>query len=389
MASSSAWGLLDEKDENDLHKSRLLNVEVKPFVRITKHLMTLHSAATTKARQPLTPPPESNGSNGAEGASSTSTSDLPQLREDIKLDFAAFNSNIARLQFLLKANVQQRADYTTKRSRILDESQAVRDKTARLRLQLDEARATLEQRKKFDELADKITSNKQLRTRTEQTTNLKKLQEEIAELEDESAKYGVTWGERRDQFSKIMDESMRLRRLIRDEKEEVERREGMDEDGAGDAEVEVEGSQTPRPGLASGNATPRPESGVLPKSGLEVGESATTPRPVSVTEGQTPLREGSAPADSQLLNRLRPDAASGSRSGSQVPPSREPTPNRADDGASVIDYPGDDVEMGESKDDEAPEVDSPLTPVPADDNSQIVVAAEAGEEANEEKMDTT
>ncbi|KAH8885093.1 hypothetical protein GQ53DRAFT_367182 [Thozetella sp. PMI_491] len=374
MASSS-WRLLDEKDENELHKSRLLNVEVKPFGRVTKHLITLHTAATTKARQAPTPPPETNGQNGGDPKPSPNEPDLVQLKEDIELDFAAFNSNIARLQFLLNANEKQRADYASKRGRILAESQAVRDKTAQLRTQLDEARATLEQRKKFDELADKITSNKSLRTRTEQTTNLKKLQEEIAELEDESEKYAITWRERREQFSKIMDESMRLRRLIHDEKEEVERREGMDDEGgAGDGEVE--GSQTPRPGLASGNATPRPESGLLPKSSLENGEIAGTPRPVSTTGGQTPARESTPSGDSQLLAKPRPDShVLGSRSGSQVPLSREPTPNRSAD---------EDIEMGETKETEDNGASS-VSPPPAMDTPQIVIDSQDGDD----KMDTT
>ena len=228
----ASWGLLDGDEENELHKSRLLNIEEKPFKRVTKRLNTLNSLVVSRARQAPTPPPESNGVPADQGAPSPTGpgSDLPaelaQLKEDITLDFAAFDSSIARLQFLLTANERERDRYAAERERIVSTSQSVRDNTSQLRLQLDQARATLEQRKRFDVLADKITSNPALRPRIEQEANLRKLEEEIAELEAESKTYGVTWHERRDQFAKIMDESMRLRRLIRDEKEEVERREG-------------------------------------------------------------------------------------------------------------------------------------------------------------------
>jgi hypothetical protein len=127
----------------------------------------------------------------------------------------------------------------------------------------------------------------------------------------------------------IMDESMRLRRLIRDEKEEVERREGMDEDGAG-GEGDGEG-HTPRPGLASGNATPRPDAGssgpgaksrgVTPGIGVE---DASTPRPTS--RGSASGRDSGGDGDEQLKpmsslreNHSRSVSRTGSREGTPLP----------------------------------------------------------------------
>ncbi|KAL2022662.1 hypothetical protein VTK56DRAFT_4743 [Thermocarpiscus australiensis] len=386
----ASWGLLDDKEENELHKSRLLNVEEKPFKRVTKRLNSLHLLVTSRARQAPTPPPEDgdasaptdqqrDGISPAPGAGDASSVDLAQLREDITLDFAAFDSSIARLQFLLTANERERERYAAERERILAASQSVRDRTAQLRVQLDRARATLEQRRKFDELADAITSNPSLRPRAEQAANLRKLEEEIAELEAESKTYGVTWKERRDQFARIMDESMRLRRLIRDEKEEVERREGMDDEGG-----EGEAGQTPRPsGLASGNATPRPESGPVPKSGAESGDAAGTPRPLSTADGRTPAGESPAPGqDSQSLLKPRLDVGTSfSQIGSQAA-SREASVERENKPEQGELEEGEDVEMGETKDDES-EPDSPLTPPPADDMPQIVV------DGQDERMDTT
>ena len=48
---ASSWDLLDEKGEADLHKTRLLNVEEKPFKRITKRLNTLSSIALPATSQ--------------------------------------------------------------------------------------------------------------------------------------------------------------------------------------------------------------------------------------------------------------------------------------------------------------------------------------------------
>ncbi|KAK3300327.1 Tho complex subunit 7-domain-containing protein [Chaetomium fimeti] len=393
----ASWGLLDDKEETELHKSRLLNVEEKPFKRITKRLSTLHSLTIARARQAPTPPPETNGTPSqqslqaaapsqqqqrdgtpAPGADSSASPDLAQLKEDVTIDFAAFDSSIARLQFLLTANERERERYAAERERIVATSQSVRDNTVQLRAQLEQAQTTLAQRREFDALADAITTNASLRPRAEQTANLRKLRDEIAELEAEREAYGVTWHERREQFARIMDESMRLRRLIRDEKEEVERREGMDDDEAGG---------TPRPsGMGSREGSPRPEGGLAPKSGAE-SDAVGTPRPVSVG-GRTPARDSPAPGlDSQSFAAKRATAmdASLSQLGSQMGSrmgSREPTVERETQGETEA---GEDVEMGEPEDnkDAISEPDSPLTPPPADDMPQIVVNGEG------ESMDTT
>ncbi|KAK4191834.1 Tho complex subunit 7-domain-containing protein [Podospora australis] len=384
----SSWGLLDDKEENELHKSRLLNVEEKPFKRVTKRLNTLHSLVISRARpQEPTPPPESNGTgeqhNDATPSPTADPKDLAQLREDITLDFAAFDNSIARIQLLLSANERERERYAADRENILNTSQTVRDNTTQLRIQLDQAKATLEQRRKFDELADQITRNPALRTRAEQASNLRKLEEEIAELEAESRTYAVTWHERRDQFSRIMDESMRLRRLIRDEKEEVERREGMD-DG------EAEPGQTPRPGTPGGNATPRPESGLMPKGGAESGEAAGTPRPLSTAGGRTPAR-GESPAPSTQDNQsfLKPTQTIGdsfsqvgslaaSREGTAEPKAEQDEQTQQEERKEET-REGD-VEMVDSQGRDS-EPDSPLSPPPEDvDMPQITV---------DDTMDTT
>ncbi|KAI0596644.1 Tho complex subunit 7-domain-containing protein [Biscogniauxia sp. FL1348] len=399
--STIHFGLLDEREESELHKTRLLNVEEKPFKRLTKRLVA-PGAFTNPNKRLATAPSDSNNAStnnnasaesqdaGAVSSANPSAAEIAALKEDITLDFAAFDSAIARLQFLAKANAAERERYAADRLRILGTMESVREGNARLRGQLEEARATLAQRRKFDELADRITSNRMLRTRAEQDVNLAKLAEECEELHRESETYGATWRDRREQFERLVDEGKRLRALIRDEKEEVERREGMDSD-AEDGETGPNGSSsnnggsgaagagagaTPKPGILSGNVTPRPDSSVVSSSAK--GEGNTTPRPGS-RDGRTPRPDSPAAGGGDGGLKPRPDVSgSFSRSESQAPSlragSQQPTTQQEDDGPEE----GEDVEMGET----------PAAATTAADAAtpQITVDAPA---ANGDKMDTT
>lgn len=355
----SSWDLLDEREEQELHKVRLLNVEEKPFKRITKRLATITAIARERAQQQATPPPDST--NGNDAGDTTTTQETPhpsiqsereKLKEDLTLDFAAFDSSIARLQFLLDANERERQRYAADQQRILDECAAVRASNAQLREKLDAARATLEQRKVFDRMADDITNKAMLRPRDDQRLALRKLEEECAGLERETETYTVTWRERRDQFARIMDEAARLRRQIRDEQEEVERREGMNEDGEEDGEGSRAGDGTPRhhqnqqqqqhhphhSGSGSRGTTPRPD-----------GE-AGTPRPTGTSGARTPLREVQQTGEGDEGLKPRGEGAgSMSRPGSTAP-SLAGTPRlqpQAQNDEGEIEE-GEDIEMGES-----------------------------------------
>ena len=325
----STWGLLDEKEEQDLHKRRLLNVEEKPFKRITKRLNQINGLIKAASESPSTPPADDEDKTPPPTSQRDAhLRELEQLREDLTLDFAAFDTSIARLQFLSDANKRERQGYEEKRATILDECQAVRDKNGDLRLRLEEARGTLAQRKKFDELAERITNNKLLRPREDQLAALQKLEDECKDLERESETYSATWRERRDQFSRIMEEGMLLRRQIRDEKEEVDRREGMNEDGEEDGEASRDGA-TPRP-TQSGNVTPQVESGSISRGERE---SSTAPSRINGSRS----REGS-PAEALKLKTdlLGVQGSQASRSATpQVQPSRDDIEE------------GEDVEMGD------------------------------------------
>lgn len=264
----ATFDLLPQSEEDALHKSRLLGVEERPFKRITKRLLGPNTLLAIPSK-PLTPPPDGDDSSKDDDEASG----RQKLHDDIELDFAAFDSSVARLQFLRNGNEAERERYSVDKARILTTAQEVRDNTALLRLQLEEAKKTLAQRKTFDVLAEKITGNMMLRPRKDQEANLKKLEDECRELERESQTYAETWAERREQFGRIVEEGLLLRRLIRDEKEEVERREGMEEE---DGEVDGgPGIRTPKG--SSGCMTPRGERAASPAT-----DSGLKPRPAQI-----------------------------------------------------------------------------------------------------------
>lgn len=216
-------------------------MEEKPFKRITKRLTDpKNSFILIPPTLPPTPPPDGPAADEAAAAfekdRQLQLEKRRQWHEDVLLDFAAFESSIIRIQFLFTTNVKERERYATEKVKIQATAQAVRDNTADLRIQLEEAQKTLALRKEYDTMAEIITGNPLLMPRAEQHANLAKMNAEIADLERERQEYAHTWAERRQQFGKIMDEGMQLRRLIRDEKEEVDRSEGMEEREDGESE---------------------------------------------------------------------------------------------------------------------------------------------------------
>ncbi|KAI0416949.1 Tho complex subunit 7-domain-containing protein [Xylaria grammica] len=377
--ATSHFGLLDEREETELHKTRLLAVEERPFKRLTKRLVA-PGTFTNPAKKLPTPPPDSSQNDPVDPASTTPTSsaEITALKEDIVLDFAAFDSAIARLQFLATANAAEREHYASSRLRILGTMDSVREGNAQLRVRLDEARATLAQRRKFDELADKITSNRMLRTRAEQHVNLAKLAEECDELRRESEAYGDTWRERREQFERLVDEGRRLRALIRDEKEEVERREGMDSDAE-----DGEAMPTPGKGIASGNATPRPENGTVSSKG-EAGNA--TPGPDSSRDERTPRPDspGAAAVGGESLKPRLDVSGTFSRSGSLAPSMTAGSQQPEDKGQEN----GEDVEMSESATQQQ-QSQGGDTPIAEESQSTLQITVDAPASGGEDKMDTT
>lgn len=267
-----------------LHKSRLLNVEEKPFKRISKRLLDPEKSiiSSLPTLPSIAPPGVSETENEDAASYEKERQDLietyAQWREETLLDFAGFESSIIRIQLLLSSNEKERQRYATDKLNIQTNAQTVRDNTAELRIQLERAQRTQALRKEYDVLADQITSNHLLKPREEQRLNLEKLNAEIADLDQESLEYATIWTRRREQFNKILDQTAEMQRQIKDEKEE--------------------GDEDEQRGTASGDATPRPSSAGrgTPVPGGEKGHDAISRGSLSVKgegggRGRSPLRE--------------------------------------------------------------------------------------------------
>ncbi|KAJ5151073.1 uncharacterized protein N7482_010325 [Penicillium canariense] len=335
MASYGLLGQPEEAVTDALHKSRLLNVEEKPFKRISKRLLNPDSLIISNVSLPLTPPPDESDPDAAVAPEAKRQKRLEEwrtFREDVALDFAAFEGSIARVQFLLNSNEEERRRYATEKLAILDTMHSVRENTTELRTQLEDAQRLLALRKSYDDLADKITSNRLLKPREDQQANLQKLQVEITELEKESKDYATTWAERREQFGRIVEEGMQLRRLIRDEKEEVERREGMQEGEDGD-----EGDAASKGKLSATNS-PLPETESMTPSQHSQDESGRL---------QVDRTSGPTGATSPLRQAISAESVKGSTDQEDI--------NMVDDGEVTADDAGDqsdDLEEGEELPDE-------------------------------------
>ncbi|KAJ5102964.1 hypothetical protein N7532_003493 [Penicillium argentinense] len=242
----ASYSLLGQPEEDTLHKARLLNVEEKPFKRVSKRLLNPESLAVSNAPQVLTPPPEESDAD-ATATDADKQKKLDEWRhfnEDVSLDFSAFEGSIARIQFLLASNKNERERYGTQKVRILETKESVRRNNGDLRNQLQGAQQSLARRKGYDELTEKITGNRLLKTREDQQVQLQRLQDEIADLDKESNDCKTTWGERRVQFARVVDEGTLLRRQIRNENE-VEEETG--DEGDANSRGKSSAANSPRP----------------------------------------------------------------------------------------------------------------------------------------------
>lgn len=243
-----------------IHRQRLLPVENRPLRRPLERLFTPTSALfkTYKSTPSTTDATLENIPTIGE--------ERQQWRIDFELELSLLESTMVRIQMLRRSNALERERYAQSKTKILEKAQEIRSNTAQLHTRLEEAQKTMALRKEYDALSEKITSNRMLRTREDQAANLDKLTGEIAELEEEALNYKRTWAERREQFGRIVDEGRQMLLLIKDEKEEAERKEGMD----GGADEQEGAPNTQGPG--STVATPRP-GGNTPADGEEPADT--------------------------------------------------------------------------------------------------------------------
>lgn len=225
------------------------------------------------------PPPDASAADEAAAARAAEQDrqihEIHTWQQEIADELAMLDYAILRMEFTTNSNRDERERYSTESISITAKQQNVKESIETLRVTLTDARATLAVRKTYDELTEKITNSKMLKPRDEQAAAHAKLDEEIAELQHEVEGSKQTWAERRTQFGRIEEEAKEMLRMIKDEKEEAERKEGMMKDG--DEENDGEGSTTR--GDVSHVGTPRPDAGsATPMHVSQSGEGASTLR---------------------------------------------------------------------------------------------------------------
>ncbi|KAL6707601.1 hypothetical protein ACN47E_003951 [Coniothyrium glycines] len=275
--ATQQWGLLSQADEDALHNvSRLLAVEARPYIHAANRILVPDFFDSARPKQLPSPPPDGNAAD--EQAAAVAAEREQQLhsidiwRKDIMNELSLLDFAILRAEFTTNSNHVERERYAVEKTGIERKQEDVRNTIEELRTQLVEAKETLAVRKTYDDLTEKITSSKMLKPRDEQAIAHAKLDEEISDLEREVRLAKDTWSERRAQFGRIEEEAREMLRMIKDEKEEAERKEGMMKDG--DEDGEGEGS-TSREDV-SRVGTPRPDGGMTPGHVSQIGDGSST-----------------------------------------------------------------------------------------------------------------
>lgn len=249
-------------------------MEERPFQRVTKQLLGSNSALRPCLSYLPSPPPEDD-----DGLPVYDATRVERFREDVLLDFAYLESSIIRIQLSLSSNQRERERYAAEKAKILETAQAVRDNTVELRTHLVEAQEALERRKGYDVMAAKILDDKKLRSRDEAKAEIDKLEKEIEDLQHENAEYEGTWLERREQFSKIVQEGEAMIRQIKgikDDPEEQRDDEEMEDEQEDDDDSDRNTpARSPQP-VDAGGATPMADS-------VEAGEDSTEGTPARLT----------------------------------------------------------------------------------------------------------
>jgi hypothetical protein len=270
------YGLLSQAEEDDLHATRLLNIEERPFQRITRKLLEKDSLIRPQSRQLPSPPPDRDDIQDTPQDDAAEERKRHIFREEVLLDFANLESSITRIQLIQSSNARERERYAAEKAKILATAQSVRENTLLLREQLAEAQKVLEHRKGYDELASKILEDKKLKSRDECGADIATLEKEIEDLEQEGQDVEGLWTGRREQFERVVAEGEIMRRVMKGikEPEEDDKDDDAMDDGEGEGHKE-EGSRLGSPGVEDGR-TPRHASGgqtPLPGDGTPLHES--------------------------------------------------------------------------------------------------------------------
>lgn len=339
--------------QDALHATRLLQVEERPFQRVTRNLLGKESLLRQTPRQLPSPPPD--GEDEPVHGSDEDTLKRQKFREDVLLDFAALESSITRIQLIQDSNRRERERYATEKAKILDTAQSVRDNSVELRSQLAEAQKVLELRKGYDQLVAKLIDPKKLKPRSETREDIARLEKEIEDLEQESGDYAGTWASRREAFDKVVAEGDAMVRLIKGIKSgpEADKDEEMEDEL--DANVSTKGERSRLGSPAHGASTPMVDGGLSARQDDSPGNDDRTSIPENEGEG---VAESDVTGDSLAVAKT------------PQPSSRAPSPDGATPGVQT------DVTMDEE-----------LESQPKTTSGMEISVVQVAESAQDETMD--
>jgi hypothetical protein len=275
---------------DELHAVRLLAIEQKPFQRVFKRLTQSDSAILKRNQHLPTPPPDAEDANeeaeaeNVKDKAAEAEKEVDQWRQDMKLDFAALESSMVRIQLLQRSNERERDRYAAEKIKIMETAEKIRRSNIELKQQLELARQTMESRKKYDELANKIFSNKLLKSREEQMQMHEKLQKEITEQEQEAEEHAKAVAARREQWFGAIKGALKDMKGIQhpELQQQDEEMKTVDAEGEGEEEHEDsgrEGSRAPSRSRSASLArehTPAPHEN-SDEAGVEGGEILKVP----------------------------------------------------------------------------------------------------------------
>ena len=314
--------------------ARLLTVEARAFIRVSGRVGKQDTYANLRPTHLPSPPPDASAADEAAAAQAAESEQqahkIEDWRKEIMNDLDLLDFTTLRFELISESNKSERARYAKEKVAITAKQEHVREEIETLRVDLENAKETLTVRKTYDELTEKITNSKMLKPRDEQAIAHAKLDEEIAELEHEVQTAKDTWNERRVQFLRIEEEAREMLRMVKDEKEEAERKEGMMKDR------DDEGESSSVRGDNSRMGTPRPDGAMTPLHPSQNVEGSSTLRVPQ--DRLAPLSRGPSAAPSPARSAISEDTKM-TEAGNDAKDTRE------DDLSSLEE--GEDIEEGE------------------------------------------
>ncbi|RPA79385.1 hypothetical protein BJ508DRAFT_328458 [Ascobolus immersus RN42] len=280
---------------DDLVRSRVLPTEDKYVKRINRNVLKVEKLVnwTLTSPRPERPPGFADKDSGAKIDPEEDLT-VAMLKDLVDMDHDLFATSLLKIQIANDMNASEVERYEQEKVKIVQDEQIARDTIAKQRDELLAAQQEKENRLEYDAIAMEIFNSKSLKPRDEQAQAIARLNAEIEELEKERDSDIKLWETRRDHFSQITNLLDGMVDEIKREKEEQERREGMDEEEEGE---EVEHGKDRDSAVPSGGNTPFHQSTPSFSGGLTPAAQRLLHKNAAANSAS---KEASSPAPSNI-----------------------------------------------------------------------------------------